>query len=395
MAVSKRIKYLIEEYVGQGQTTYRVRWREGGRGSKEHHPTFASLKEAEKFRDLIRYITDRRWPTDAQLLAHGFGDLAAEPPPPAPTLTVADMCRHYLRWLATDKHRSPKAKTIATYQGHIDKRIARTPLGAMDAMTVTWFDVQDWQSYCMRELGYSPNSVRPARTGMLDPAFKWATSMRSAVDRDGGPLLPRANPMPDADHLPEQEFIREILTTPAEYVTTLRLARAIHPRWADLLLMEAATGMRKSEAAALDHDAILRFRGAVALHWHMVDGRREPDTKSGRREVPVPGPVLEHFAGRRGILLPATYGGRWSSDSHLWNKLRPAMAEHGIPVHLTHHSFRHGLATWLGSKRIDPVRIKLMMGHGVTSVAEKYRIRLTDKDRSMIRDATGELLGLD
>lgn len=394
MAV-RRIEELIEEHQGLRATTYRVRWREGGRGSKEHHPTFGALEDARRFRNLILYVTGRQWPTDAQLIAHGFADLAQTPPPPTPDLSIAEMCDRYLTWLATDKDPRPGAKTLETYRGHLNKRIAPTRFGKMDAADATMFDAQDWQRDVVRDLGYRSYSVRLTRTGLLDPAYVWAASMRSAPDRDGVPLLNRASPMIDVEHLHFEEFDRAFLTTPAEYVTVLRLAREVNPRWADLLDVEAATGMRVSEARALDADAVLAFRGALRLNWHMVGSRREPDTKSGRRDVPVPEPLLKRLAGRSGVLLPAVRGGRWTSDAHLWLDLRKKMAGVGIPEHISHHSFRTGMAQWLASKKIDPVRIDLMLGHKLTGTAAKYRKKLTDIDMSILRDATSELLGLD
>jgi integrase len=389
---ARRVDTLIEEYAGLTGTTYRVRWRTAGRrdGAPDVE-TCPDLGTARRFRDLM-LLCGRTRPTRDQLLAHGLHTLVPDADPPAPTLTVADLCAAYLDWKAARHDKPISASSLGTYRDHLRLRIAATALGVMPAAQVTGGHVQAWQAAaCVR---YSPRTVAAARGGVLAPAFRWGTAARSS-GTSGRPLLPGANPVPDVDTPATARFRRAFLHTPAEYALMLAHARAISPRWADLLTVEAVTGLRWCEAIDAYADALDVRRRVLHVVRHAVGATSVPGTKAGPtefREVPLPDAVVSMLSGRGGLLLPAVYGRRWTSDDHMWTKLRKRLAGDGIAAHLTHHSLRHGIATWWGSCGIDPAKRDALLGHKPRTMGAHYSDTLTEIDLAAARDASARLL---
>jgi integrase len=397
MATTTIVAKGIERYDGARGTTHRVRFRDGGtRAGKPVTLTVRTLEEARRLRDLVVFCGHRK-PTDEQLMAHGFVDLAGPTTTPYASMTVAQVCQAYLNHLAARKNRRPAPKTMETYLNHLRIRIAPFALGSMPATLVTPLDVEEWQDEVLAAGGCGANTVTLARSGVLGPAFRWATSPKSTTA--GVPLLDRANPVAAAAALEWEPFRRAILRTPEEYALARRLARTIHYRWADLLDLEACTGMRVGEAAGLYATDLVARRHLLEVRRHVVNGVDLDGTKSGagyEREVPIPERLTAVLAGRTGRLLPAPMGGAWSgSDGHMWRKLRAALAAEGLPVWLTHHSFRHGIATWWSSKGMAQVKVDLLLGHKIPKTKVNFRyVQLTDLDLAMAREAAAELTGM-
>lgn len=390
---------MIETYRGARATTYRVRWREGGtRTGRPDVETFGDLEEARRFRDLVE-LCGKTMPTRDMLVAHGFAYLVAEVATPTPRLSVVEVCQRYLVALAArPAGRRPSASSMQTYTRHLRRYVEPTMLGGMQADAVTPRHIEAWQVELERpgRDGRRPlgvNSIRVARTGLLGPAFRWATSTRSG-ERDGTRLLDRPNPVPDALLPREAPFRRDILETPEEYALMLAHARAIAPRWADLLQVEAATGLRWCEAITLDAGDVQAWRNRLTVVRHFAAGQVVEGTKTGPgRTVPLPEALVVKLAARTGLLLPAVYGRRWASDGHLWTKLRKRMADDGLAVHVTHHSMRHGIASWWGTCGITERKRDLLLGHAARTVGDRY-VQLTESDYRQARDASARLLGL-
>jgi integrase len=367
-----------------GPATYYVRWREGGtRDGAGQRRSFADRMDARDFAALVTFLGNTT-PSDAQLAAHGLSALCG-PSAPAPVVpSTTELATAYVDHLAGLPRAN--ARTIATYRHHIARRVDTTVLGATPADVVGVRDVLLWQHELLGGTRrYAPDTVRATRSTVLAPAFRWAAGPL------GGEILPPSDFWRTVAMPARVPFRREILTDPGHYRVMLLEAYAIRPAFGDLLLAEATTAIRWSEAAALRAEDYDPARQVITIRRH-VSGADVLPGRKGHPEahdlVPVTPALAARLAGRtHGPLLPAPSGRAWvdGADDHLWLLLRKALAGHGVTAHLTHHSLRHGLAAYCSAEGVPDARIKLLLGHRPRTVTDAYTMHLSDKDLSMFR----------
>lgn len=384
----------------QGVERFAVKWRQGGRGGRDMTRTLPTKPEADAFCGLVK-MCGNTMPDDDQLRAFGFGWMLGDNgdddgQTQVPPMTVVELCYRFLD-MKRKSLQAPSETTMYDYRGYIKNYVQPRKLGAMQAAIVHFSDIEDWEKNLMTEAspyGRKPlaaNSVIKVRTGLVSPAFKWARSEK------GGRLLTN-DPFAEAD-MPkkDQTFLRALLFTPAEYGMFFHHARIVDPNWADMIEVVAATGMRFGEVAALAPTAVDRRRGMINLIRRLSRRAEIPGTKNGLiRQVPVPWHlmtrVIEPRLGNGRYVFTGPLGGRWSSaEWDRWDATRKRLANAGLSVHLTHHCLRHGYNTWLKSKKIDPDKIKKVMGHIDRSQSGRYD-QLSEADLAEIRDAITELV---
>jgi integrase len=162
--------------------------------------------------------------------------------------------------------------------------------------------------------------------------------------------------------------------------TTVRSDKAL---WATALL----AGLRRGELQALRVSDLhgLDGEGAAWIHvassWDPVAGRKDPKSRAGVREVPIPERLrvilAEHVeaAGRSGDNLVF---GRTGSDPFTPSYLRKRALKAWVEVKRppTLHELRHTYSTWLDSAGISETRADRYMGHADGGVARRYRHQL-------------------
>lgn len=159
-----------------------------------------------------------------------------------------------------------------------------------------------------------------------------------------------------------------VVATDEEVEKILRAARHDLPALAALMLL-AYTGARRSE-----------LLGAL---WGDIDWERRTLRLRGKgghnRTVPLVKPVLE--------VLLALRGREWtgSEDPLLVNRFGQPLGrdglrkvvdrytkEAGITRHLTPHAFRHGVASRLAARAVDPFTIAELLGHRDLATTQRY-----------------------
>jgi integrase len=240
--------------------------------------------------------------------------------------------------------------------------------------------------------------------------------MRAAVDdelRADNPAsrvpLPRRDPLPDAGDETDLEAAVKALTR-EELATFLAI---VHPAWRPLFRLLAATGLRISEALALDvrHFAldggrpVVRVRRAVGVERR--DGRLtlrmdRPKSEHGVRDVPIPaglvGELRRHVAalpapaagvarewGR--LAFPSEAGTPMGQDNLRHRVLKPAAEEAGV-AWAGFHAFRHAFASLHIERGTNIVRLSRLLGHHKASFTLDVYAHLLD-------DGYGEPLELD
>ncbi|HVL92445.1 MAG TPA: site-specific integrase [Acidimicrobiales bacterium] len=319
---------------------YQARFR--GPDRKEHAKRFARKVDAEKW--LAEQETEKHRGTwiDPR---HGltlFADWVDE-------------------WRATTAALRPstRARDESYLRTHILPAFGSAPVGAIEHMAVRRWIAE------MTAAGKAPATVQKAHQIM-------SKVMASAVDA----RLIAASPCLKVK-LPRIEREEMRFLSPDEIA---RLAGTIHPMYRALVLLGAYSGLRIGEMAGLKRARVdqLRRRVDVAeivteVQGHLVWG--QPKTRAGRRQVPLPGPImdeltghLERWAGPE-LVFTAPEGGPLRVNAWRRRQWAPAVAAADLAP-LRVHDLRHtAVALWIatGSRELEVSR---RAGHTSTSFTQ-------------------------
>ena len=255
-------------------------------------------------------------PADLPQLAQTLG---AQPPP---AVSVGELAEQYLAFKAS-LSRGPEARTLRDYRQYLRDHVWPHEFGSLPAAQVTRAQARSWQNELLvkpkrRGAGLlGANSVIKIRSGLVAPAFRWAT----LPGEDGQPPL-RSTPSPFLGlELPEPTPFHAATLESAEQIHLfIDLAYQVDDQWADLVVAALCTGFRFGEITAVGPAALRPRTSEVAALRRFSDGRLLPGTKSGRgefRTVPVPEPVMAMLARRAAGKPP-----RWPAVHHrVWGPL--------------------------------------------------------------------------
>jgi integrase len=153
-------------------------------------------------------------------------------------------------------------------------------------------------------------------------------------------------------------------------------------------------GLRRGELQALRVQDVDFDAGTISIErsWDQVDGPKDPKSRAGRRQVPIPDtlrPFLaSHLEGKPGDLV----FGRTADQPFVPNSVRrhaekawvvaavgafltrTAPAVELVPIEL--HACRHSYATWLDHAGVSEIRAARYLGHSLGSVTAGYTHRL-------------------
>lgn len=330
----------------------------------------------------------------AELDAHG--DISTS----VPTLRVWAE-----RWM---KHTAPervRPRTLATYQGYLDRWILPA-IGRVRLDHLTTTHVEQMHDLMRTGYGEGKGKRRPlSSTSRLQAHRILGVILRDAVR--AGHL--RANPA-DRDHMeaPRKAATTTAVLTPEQAWTVLQHVAhdRLCARWAVALL----GGLRQGEALGLERDAIDLEAGTITVRWQLqrlkgkpaehVEHRdlgggyylTRPKTGSGMRVVPMAAPLLEVM--RRHLeAIPAqqvaehdliflTPQGRPIHSTGDTKRWRAILDEAKVPsVRL--HDARHTTATMLLAAGVDAHVVQAIMGHSSVAMTHHYQ----HADLTMARDA--------
>jgi len=309
----------------------------------------------------------RTWRHDA-LSAVARGRLA-----PRTRLTVSEAAETWLeqceRGEVLSRFRRPYAPGVVRQYRADFRNYINPVLGARKLQDVTADDVQ-WlvDNLVGREL--SGSRVR----GVL-------VALQALYRRHRRQVL--ADPTHGLD-LPEAAGKREYVVSPARAFELLEaLPESDRALWATSLL----AGLRRGELRALRVSDLHGIDGEGTAHisvehgWDDVKGRKDPKSRAGVRQVPVPESlrvVLGEHVERTGRSGEDLAFGRTASEpftpSYVRKRALRAWTEFDRP--LTLHEARHTYSTWLDSCGVSETRADRYMGHSDGSVQRRYRHQL-------------------
>ncbi len=268
---------------------------------------------------------------------------------------MKDPLSAFLRYLSLEKDASPH--TLRSYRSDLvefGRFVGRdTPLDAVDPRTV--------RAYLAH---LHARRLEPASVGRKLAALRsWFRFLvrRGALRRNAarevrGPRLPR----------------KLVSFLPLDEATALVEGRALAgaARARDLAILELlyATGLRVSELAGLDLDAVDRSGRTVRV---LGKGRKERIVPFGGAAARALEAYLGERAAARGPLFTNRRGGRLTPRA-IHEIVRRSAAAAGITRRVSPHTLRHTFATHLLDAGADLRAIQELLGHSRLSTTQRY-----------------------
>lgn len=359
-----------------GRTTYRVRFRHGGKNTSE---TFRSRTKAQAF---CRDLADLGPARAVQRLEES---LHREDEP-----TVDAVFEAFLVWKAP---RVRSDRTIADYRRDYTNWV-RPALGHRIAALVTQEDVQTWVD-AMVDGTTAYRGRRAGAKSIHDRHALLHSVMAFAVRRKHADV----NPCVDTD-LPGKAKGNPKGLHPAEWQALAIALRQIEPDAADLADFLLASGWRWSEATALstfdveDNGSrvwvtmgqVIR-RNAAGQHVIVADGKGEGSMRRVELDTDAAALVRRRVAAQTpGELVFTTAGGaqwRYSNFTRrYWDKAVKAANLNRKP---TPHWLRHTAVYWLTLAGATMPELQSRIGHrNITTTINVYGRMLTDVQQSAL-----------
>lgn len=285
-----------------------------------------------------------------------------------------------------------KEKTKAGYESLLNNHVLPT-FGNVPVGRVKKAHVKTWVAE-LSKAGVGPGTIRNAYRNVLKP------SLDHAVD-DG--YLP-SNPAVGVK-LPTSNDDMEQLYLTAEQVELL--ADEITPPYGTLIRFAAYTGLRAGEVAALrvrNLDLLRRVvhvrESASDLNGHLT--YTTPKTKTSKRDVPLPAPLLDLLAeviapyanDKDALVFRSPDGGPLRHGNFYARHYRPAVArlveDGAFPPELAtlrFHDLRHTCAAlMINSAGADPYNVSRRLGHSSISVTfDTYGHLFPERDAEITR----------
>jgi len=184
---------------------------------------------------------------------------------------------------------------------------------------------------------------------------------------------------------PRERFLNEAeIARLGAVMAEAEAGRAVHQPVLDALRFLALTGMRLSEA--------------LALKWSCIDAEaacaRLPDSKTGRKVVPLGGPALTLLAGlpRAGDFVfpsPTKPDAPLSVNlvERAWRRLRGKADLGDARV----HDLRHGFGTFAGMAGGNAFLVRDLLGHATVAMTGRYVNRDADPLRALADRVAGRV----
>lgn len=169
------------------------------------------------------------------------------------------------------------------------------------------------------------------------------------------------------------------------------LLRVMHPEYHTLFALLASTGLRVSEAFALQwrHLRLDGSRPVVKVRRALVRGRfGPPKSRYGRRDVPLSEGLVHDLRARRArsewhrdddLVFTSQRGTPLLMENVRRRHLRPAAEEAGVPW-AGFHSFRHTAASRLFAAGRNAVQVQRWLGHHSPAFTLATYVHLLDDD---------------
>lgn len=346
-----------------GAPSFNVMWRDADLG-KQTSMTF----DDEGYAELVKRLLDANGQSFAKVET-----LLVDKRVTGPTVTEMIM-RHI------ELYTRANGATKKRYRGYVENHI-NPRLGHLRAAQVEAHHISEWITWMQTEDEDTGREAKSAKTianvhGVLSAAFD------SAIFAEKPPLRPD-NPC-DRVRLPQVTHAEDKTTflTQDEYEL---LEAQFDKRWRPFVRFLVSTGLRWSEATALDWGHLeltskpsrAHVERAWKEHYDEVTDKRTlelgpPKTRRARRIVAVEPQLTEDLAELRGDAQLTDYVFTTPAGSPVrtgyfhtwvWSKALAKAQEAGLGKSPRPHDLRHTYASWLLDDGIKIQEVSRMMGH--------------------------------
>lgn len=383
--------WVTEKQLKDGRTSYRVQWRQGGRGTPPESLTFEDSPTAERCRKLVEAHRGRIDPEEAWRQIHGVPEPQAAEPKATTLGAWADL------WFPkkTGVQDGVLEKYLKNYEDHIapvvieGRRLAEYPLGEITPMVLrSWVAVIERRMKaptCHRVHAVLHQLFRDAaREGLIaqNPA---AYTELPRIDRDED-----EDPKTFLTHQEAQMLLACMPNELGRDVTTALLGTGL--RWGELTALQ--TGDFDALASPPTVTVRRAWKKSKAKGWYTGP----PKSRRSRRTITVSREVAEILIARADLsdekaLIFTNHKGKRVDNSNFrrdcWNPaVRIAQAGRdlkGRPYPVigewlrkspTPHDLRHSHASWLIAANINIVRVSRRLGHESVAFTERIYVHL-------------------
>lgn len=330
-----------------GGRVYRVRWREAGRGSREH------LRSFDRREDAVRFETEMR-------RRKQLGELAGFE---ASKVTLAEFAREWWRrYASTELARSTQERYASMWDLHVLPR-----LGDLQLRQLTPGVVDEFQSE-LRAAGVGEPTIRKT-LALLQAVCREAVTWGRLTSNPVKPVRKRA--------VVRRRAVRPLLPAAVE-----RLRRELPTdRDAALVSMLAYAGLRPGEALGLRWGDIGERTILVerAVSYGEVKSTKTRATRSVRILAPLKHDLAELRMknGRPGddeLVFPAHDGRPWDRDD--WKNWRSRVFDPAVDRadlgHVRPYDLRHSFVSLLIAEGRSIVDVARQAGHSATMALDTY-----------------------
>lgn len=245
----------------------------------------------------------------------------------------------------------------------------------------------------------APDATRELADGTVRGIMAPLRACLGSAVRDG---LIRSNPARDVDlpHRPrieedDDEDIRPLSREQLDVFLTV-----VSPRWRTFFVLLASSGLRISEAIALQwrHLELDGSRPHVKVRRRIVRGKDgPPKSKYGRRDVPLPHALVvalrelhatTEWPRTTDPVFPSATGTPMLPSNLFRRVLKPAGEEAGVPW-IGFHTFRHTCASMLFAAGRNAVQVQRWLGHHSAAFTLQTYVHLLDGDLGDPLDVLG------
>jgi integrase len=341
------VRVIEKRTLKNGRRSYRVRWREAGRGSKAHTRSF------DRYEDAVRFETETR-------RRKQLGELATYE---AGKATLDEFAREWWkRYASTELARKTQEVYASAWDLHVLPR-----LGGLQLRQLTPGVVAEFQSE-LRSAGVGEPTIRKT-LALLQAVCREAVTWGRLASNPVKPVRKRA--------VVRKQVGRALLPEAIE-----RLRREVPTdRDAALVSVLAYAGLRPGEALGLRWGDIGERTILVerAASLGEIKSTKTRATRSVRMVAPLKAELAElrMRCGRPDddeLVFPAHDGNPWDADD--WKNWRnraflPAVAKAGLG-HVRPYDLRHSFVSLLIAEGRSIVDVARQAGHSATMALDTY-----------------------
>lgn len=337
-------------FIVRNGESWTVRWREGGRGSRERQLTVSSERRAHALAEEIELALER--------------DGKYEPRRAGRSSDLALILTEYL----TEVTRKRRPNTARRYAQMLELWRRWAGEGRLAHEVLTYHELSAYHSHLLQpETGrhLHARSVETCRMHIqcIELLWRWAWQRQARGTYHGVP-------QPDSLELEREPAPHKVAPSWAQMDAMIGCSDG----WQhDLYVVLRCTGLRVDQALQLQWSDLRLDRKVPLLHIRPELGKSKQERRG--RWMPLAPVLVGHLAGwgrREGYLLECDRKRRQARARDAQRAWQRAGVDSAVWEGCAHHAFRAGFQSGLKRLGVDGDAIEFLVGHSLGDVRERY-----------------------